>query len=126
MEDLIQLDAGIIFDFFAGGGTASRTEIILSEDRAVLSTITVFELFAGVSYNKHIEQREKFVNLCEIIDLNTGIMRKAAELYTILKQSGRLIYNEDIIIAACSIYNNSSLFTLNRKHFERIPDLILF
>ncbi len=126
MEDLIQLDDGVIFDFFTGGDTAHRTELILHEAKAVLSAITVFELFAGVRDEKHIQQRQEFVQLCEIIDLNTGIMRKAAELYTGLKQSGRLIPNEDIFIAACGIYNNYPLFTLNRKHFERIPDLILF
>ncbi len=126
MEDLIQLDAGVIFDFFAGGDTAHRTELILHEAKAVLSAITVFELFAGVRDEKHLQQRQEFVQLCEIIDLNTGIMRKAAELYTGLNQSGQLIPNEDIFIAACGIYKNYPLFTLNRKHFEIIPDLILF
>ncbi len=126
MEDLIQLDAGVIFDFFAGGDTAHRTELILHEAKAVLLAITVFELFAGVRDDKHIEQRQAFVQLCEIIDLNTGIMRKAAVLYNALKQREELIPNEDIFIASCSICKNYPLFTLNRKHFERIPDLILF
>jgi len=53
-------------------------------------------------------------------------MRKAADRYTALKQSGRLIPNEDIFIPACGIYNNYPLFMLNRKHFEKIADLIPF
>ncbi len=52
------LDTGIVFDFFSNKKSSSKTENLLFESRTALSTITVFELFKGVTNVKHIEQRK--------------------------------------------------------------------
>jgi len=48
--------------------------------------------------------------------------RRAASLYTPLKQTGRLIGNEDVLPATALELGVLAL-TRNVKHFERIPDL---
>ena len=126
MADIILLDTGIVFEFFSNKKSSSKTENILIESRAALSTITVFELFNGVTNVKHIEQREQFVTLCSLINFTDSIARKASKIYTKLKLSGNLIDTADIIIAASAIQRNFPLFTINKKHFERISGLIFY
>ncbi|MCK5093513.1 MAG: type II toxin-antitoxin system VapC family toxin [Spirochaetes bacterium] len=126
MADIILLDTGIVFDFFSNKKSSSKTENLLFESRTALSTITVFELFNGVTNVKHIEQREQFVTLCSLIDFTDSIARKASEIYTKLKLSGDLIDTVDIIIAASAMQRKFPLFTTNKKHFERISGLILY
>ena len=126
MADIILLDTGIVFDFFSNKKSSSKTENLLFESRTALSTITVFELFNGVTNVKHFEQREQFVTLCSLIDFTDSIARKASEIYTKLKLSGDLIDTVDIIIAASAMQKKFPLFTTNKKHFERISGLILY
>ena len=126
MADIILLDTGIVFDFFSNKKSSSKTENLLFESRTALSTITVFELFNGVTNVKHIEQREQFVTLCSLIDFTDSIARKASEIYTKLKLSGDLIDTVDIIIAASAMQRKFPLFTTNKKHFARISGLILY
>jgi predicted nucleic acid-binding protein len=126
LADIILLDTGIVFDFFSNKKSSSKTENLLFESRTALSTITVFELFNGVTNVKHIEQREQFVTLCSLIDFTDSIGRKASEIYTKLKLSGDLIDTVDIIIAASAMQRKFPLFTTNKKHFERISGLILY
>ncbi len=126
MADIILLDTGIVFEFFSNKISSSKTENLLYESRATLSTLTIFELFNGVTNEKHIEQREQFVKLCHIIDFTESIARKASEIYTKLKLSGELIDTVDIMIAASAMQRKISLFTNNKNHFERIPGLVLY
>ncbi len=123
---MILIDTGIIFDFFAGHENAERIEILLKDAKVSLSVITIFELFNGVENKKHILQREEFIKLCNIIDLTAPIVRKASEIYTILKKNGKLICNEDIIIAATAIYKKYPLYSINKSHFKNINGLVIY
>lgn len=123
MEDIVLFDTGIIIDFFGGRKGASLLEEILTNSFAAISTITIFELFNGVKNKNHLRQREQLVKLCEIIVINEHIARKASSLYTLLKEKGQSICNEDILIAACALSKNYPIFTNNKKHFKNIPGL---
>jgi predicted nucleic acid-binding protein len=118
-------DTDVVFEYFRGGATADRAEQILLRLEAALSSITVFELFAGVKSEKHLSQREDFIELCEIVELTASVARRAASLYSELKGQGRLIANEDLFIAATALDTGYPLFTKNRAHFERIGGLNL-
>ena len=90
-----------------------------------VSAITVYELFAGVTAKRHLQEREDLVGLCEIVDLTRAIARTAASLYTELKAKGQPIPNEDLLIAATSLECGYALLTGNRAHFRRVPGLAL-
>ncbi len=47
----------------------------------------------------------------------------SAEIYSILKQSGNIVADIDILIAGIAIENKMTLVTNNDKHFGRIPGL---
>ncbi len=125
METKVIIDTGTIFDFFVDGSYADRVEEILNGNNAVVTAITVFELFNGVTNKKHLEDRKKFVNLCDVYSLTSDIAFQASQIYTNLKKTGRTIQNEDILIAATAIFYNLPLLTINHKHFSIIKTLKL-
>ena len=49
----------------------------------------------------------------------------AAENYALLKRSGILIEDDDILIGAVAIAHNGILVTNNARHLSRIQDIIL-
>lgn len=117
----------MVFDFLADiEPQAAEVELLLSQGRLALSTISTYELFRGVKIKRHITQREQFVELCHEYPMDNPVVRMAAEIYTDLKSAGRMIPNEDILIAATAIHYSVPLLTANRRHFERIKGLRLF
>ena len=119
------LDTDVVFDYLFGGEGAGPTARLLQSTEAAVSAITLFELFAGVSSEQHLSQREELMGLCEVVELTAAMARTAARLYAELKGEGRLIANEDLLIAATSLETGYPLFTKNRSHFERIRGLVL-
>ena len=99
---------------------------ILSAGKGAVSSVTVYELFRGVGVERHLQQRIQLLSLVHTIDLTGQIARIAGRLYTDLKTSGKLIDNEDILIAATSLHHGIPVFTTNRKHFSRVPHLQLY
>lgn len=49
--------------------------------------------------------------------------RISAELYSTLRQSGKIVDDIDLLIAGIAIDNDLTLVTNNEKHFNRIPGL---
>ena len=119
------VDTCALFDFMADCNRSSEVSKLLSNSQAAISVITIYELFRGVTNQKHIVQRQQLVNLCKILEISTMIAKQAAEIYTALKKKGELIPNQDILIAATSIYWKYPLLTSNKKHFKKIPKIQL-
>ncbi len=46
------------------------------------------KIFNGVMNHKHIRQREQFVKLCRVVDIDVNVARKASGIYTDLKTGG--------------------------------------
>lgn len=88
--------------------------------------MAVYELYAGVVGRKRLEQIEKLVTLITVFGLGVTQAAIAGRIYTSLKAKGRLIENQDIIIAGICIANNPSLFTKNISHFSIVPQLNLY
>ncbi len=121
MAQVRLIDSDIVFEYLSGGETAGETAKILQSMEAAVSTITLYEAFAGVVNEKHLAQREEFIELCEVIELTASMARAAAWFYTDLKGQGRLIANEDLLISATALERGHLFFTKNRSYFERIP-----
>lgn len=121
---MILVDADVLIDFFAGvepGATAVLR--VLEERRAALSSITAFELLAGVTGKKRIAQVEALLSVVPVVDLNADDARTAASLYTLLKARGRLIGNQDLFLAATALNAGVGVLTRNRNHFSRVAGL---
>lgn len=55
---------------------------------------------------KHIEDRKKFISLCDMYSLTGEIYLQTSNIYTEMRKSEKTIQNEDILIAATAIHYN--------------------
>lgn len=122
MEGITLIDTCALFDFMAGSDRSGDVESLLLNSQAVVSVITVYELFRGVENTGHLQQRQELIGLCRVLDVTQPVSRKASEIYTVLKKKGALIANEDIFIAATAIHWKYPLLTTNKKDFRKIPE----
>lgn len=120
------VDTDIVIDYF--NGTSPQAEIVedlfLSQSLG-LTSITFFELLAGVTGKKRINDIELFLTQSIFIPLDAKAARESARIYTRLKESGSLIGNQDILIAGICIANKLPLLTRNLNHFTKVPHLHL-
>lgn len=90
-----------------------------------VSSITLFELWAGATnQTKQNDVNTLKANL-QIIDLSETIAEKAGLIFQELKQKHQNIGNNDIYIASTAITHNLPLLTNNQRHFQKIENLIL-
>ncbi|MCK4826096.1 type II toxin-antitoxin system VapC family toxin, partial [bacterium] len=73
-----------------------------------------------------LKQIDDLVSIIPVYSLEEKEAKAAAKIYTDLKQAGKLIGNQDILIAGICITYDIPLITKNTKHFSRISRLKLF
>ena len=94
-----------------------------------ISVVTYGELIYGARKSKHPEKNlataNRIAELFPIVDINKSDMEIFGEIKAKLENIGSSLADMDLLIAATSMYMNLSLVTNNKKHFNRIDDLIL-
>jgi predicted nucleic acid-binding protein len=121
---LIVIDTDAIIDFF--GNISPGAEVVselISNGEAVLTSITVFELYAGVEGKRRLSQIETLVRDLMVLPLDAIEAATAGKIYTQLKMKGQLIGTNDILIAAVCLANGLPLYTKNVTHFLKIKDI---
>jgi len=123
----ICLDTDIIIDYLK---ETKETENLMKKlynkfDEIVLTTVTIYELLAGVEYlgGKDRDDVETVIRNSSILLLDEIASREAAKITAELKKSGQQIGIADELIAAiCKTYD-TCLLTKNIGHFQRVRDL---
>lgn len=95
------------------------------KEQIFITSITLFELLIGATNLKKEEDINKLTNGIPVLALDEISSRIAAKIYLDLKAQNKIIEFRDILIAAICIKNGFTLKTLNKKHFERIDELLL-
>ena len=127
MGKTVIADTDVVIDFFSGiEPVASMVSDLIDQDCLALTTISVFELYAGISGKKRLKQIDDLFSIIPVYSLEKKEAKTAAKIYTDLKQAGKLIGNQDILIAGICITYDIPLITRNTKHFSRISHLKLF
>jgi len=101
---------------------------IPTKDLAI-SCFNLTELLYG-AYNseymdKNLERVRYLENTIEVMPFDRKAVENYAVIKSALKKQGKLIDDFDILIAAVALSNSMVLVTNNKKHFERIPNLII-
>lgn len=89
------------------------------------ATMVEFELFAGATDQRKLQDVHDILRLCQRIPLTSEIAQQAAVTYQALKQKNEIIEIRDIIIASTAIHADLPIMTLNTAHFQRIDGLTL-
>jgi len=122
------IDTDILSYYFKGDEIVYKNfEIYLQRyDLIEISIVTYYEILSGLLAKnalKQIEIFEEFVIDNLIIPLTEDSVKFSAELYSTLRQSGKIIDDIDLLIAGVAIENEMTLVTNNENHFKRIPGL---
>jgi tRNA(fMet)-specific endonuclease VapC len=126
MEGFVVADTDVIIDFCSGSEPFAKIVAqLIREDRLALTSITVFELYAGVTGPKRLDQIDNLVSLIKVFPFGTEDALAAVGIYNDLKRVGKLICIQDILIAGVCLARRRPLLTRNRGHFSRIPHLKL-
>jgi predicted nucleic acid-binding protein len=96
---------------------------LLAEHRAVLSAVSVFELFCGARGRGQIGQIAALASRLPPIELTGAAARRAGQQYVRLARRGRLIGNQDLMIAATAAELGIAVLIRNRSHFDHIEGL---
>ena len=92
-----------------------------------VSIISVAELYEGVIYSRHPDKSEKalteFLSGVAVLGLDEGIARIFGQERGRLRQSGQMIGDFDLLIAATARYYQVPICSNNRSHFDRIEGL---
>jgi len=119
------LDTNII-SYYLKGIENFKEKISSNFDLLSISIISYYEIVSGlqsIDANRRIAEFETFCELIDIINLDKVSISASCKIYAVLKKSGRLIDDIDILIAGIALSNNLVMVTDNTGHFERIEGL---
>jgi len=91
-----------------------------------ISEITIAELTYGAyhssNFQKHIKEVTQLELLFDVIPIYDCLSTFGKEK-AILKKSGNLIPDFDLLIGITSVYHKMTMITNNQKHLSRISDI---
>lgn len=104
-------------------------DVVDSAEVLYVSAITVSELLFGVLRSQRVERNleivERLLERVSVLSFDEKSARQTAYLKEHLLRVGRPIADLDLQIAGTALAYNLQLVTHNRRHFERIPGLVL-
>ncbi len=119
MEKII-LDTNILIEILKNNKeTINEVEKF---DIHYISEITKMELFYGALNKKELEKLKKFIELFEVIPINSSISNIASDLIYKYAKSHNLNI-PDGLIAATALEYKYKLFTYNLKDFKYIANI---
>jgi tRNA(fMet)-specific endonuclease VapC len=110
-----------------------RTEVLdrraAEVDEIVTTWVTASELFYGAAKSSKPDANAavvvRFLNTLAVLPPDLASARLFGEVKARLSNAGQVIADADLFIAALALSRGATLVTGNRKHYERIPGLVL-
>jgi len=94
-----------------------------------VSFVTVGELLFGAYKKKwgpaRVADLNQRLRSVVIVPYDIGLCQTYGDLKATLQESGRVVADNDLWIAACAVRHSITLISNNRAHFENIPGLAL-
>ncbi len=124
-EGLVLCDTNVFINFFNGNEETIDIFKKLGDKRILIHSVTVMELYQGMSNNTELNRMKKKIKNYSILHFNTDVSTLTIEYINRFKLSHNLQI-PDAIIAASAVTFNLPLFTYNLKDFQFIPDISLY
>jgi tRNA(fMet)-specific endonuclease VapC len=126
----VLIDTDILSYYFKGDKkVVENFEIYLQHFELIeISIITYYEILGGLLAKNALKQLRVFDDFVIdnlVIPMTDNSAKISAELYSTLKQTGKIVDDIDLLIAGIAIENDLILITNNEKHFSRIPGLMI-
>jgi tRNA(fMet)-specific endonuclease VapC len=126
---MVVLDTDVLIEFSRGNPKVLEKVKQLQQIEDISTTIfNLEEYLFGLYKNgqkEEIEQGKKFLNGIKHYDYTRKELETVTKTKVKLENDGKKIGSYDECIAGICIAKNEPLFTLNKKHFERVKELKL-
>jgi len=123
---LILADTDVLIDYLAGVQPAtSLIKGYAGAGRLQTTAITCFELLSGAGEGQRGDAVRQLIGALDVLPLNRQSAELAAGVRRTLDRNGQSIGMGDSLIAGIALTHSLPLFTRNRKHFDRVPGLVL-
>jgi predicted nucleic acid-binding protein len=123
---MIVADTDVLIDALRGREpAASRVVTALTEGTLATTAITAFELRSGARTAEEIDLVEALLAGLPVLPFDDGAAKAAGSCRRGLEALGSTIGMGDYLIAGICLSRGAPLLTRNRKHFERVPELLL-
>lgn len=98
-------------------------------DEVATTWVTASELFYGAAKSAKPDANAalvvRFLNTLPVLAPDLASARLFGEVKSRLATAGQIVADADLFIAAVALSRGATLVTGNRKHYERIPGLVL-
>lgn len=123
---MILLDSSVLIDYFrkTHKKNAFLWELMGGNDILAISVITKYEIYVGSSPAQKPFWDTLFETLT-VYPIDDDVADIAVVVQQKMKQIRLKIDVPDLLIASTALSHNCALATLNIKHFESVPNLIL-
>ena len=109
------LDTSVIIDFLAGDQRiVAVIKEILSKEDIKTTTITEYELLRHKTKIKK-QAAERFLSGVIVCSFDRDAAKKAAELFQELQDAGRMVNENDLLIAGIALAHDEILLTRDQK-----------
>jgi tRNA(fMet)-specific endonuclease VapC len=123
---VILADSDVLIDYlWEIPPVAQQVARYVQADRLLTTAISCFELLSGADKGKRRDKILELIDSLSVLSLDLPAALRAAEVRRYLDRTGQSIGMGDSLIAGTALLHNLSLFTRNRSHFARVPDLTL-
>jgi predicted nucleic acid-binding protein len=115
------IDTSVVIDFLAGNEKiVSLVKELAEQEEIKTTTITEYELLKHKTELKR-QVAEKFLSAIIVCPFDRASARKAALLFEKLSKTGKMVNENDLLIAGISLANDEPLLTRDQK-FANIDD----
>lgn len=91
-----------------------------------ISSISVFELFAGAIDNSKVKNVQLLLKWLEVVEFDEELGEMAGRIFILLKKRNKIIDFRDLFIGTTAVFYNLEIATLNINHFVNIPNIKIF
>jgi tRNA(fMet)-specific endonuclease VapC len=95
----------------------------------VTTWITAAELYYGAAKSKAPEKNRglvtSFLATLPTLGLNDASVQVFGEAKALLERQGQRLADADLFIGAIAVAHHATMVTGNRRHYERIPGIIV-
>lgn len=125
-NQVIMLDTSILIDYYRKTNKANLTWVALVRQgyKFAISTITKYEIYTGATQSQLVFWDDVLLAIT-VIPFDEKCVDMAVILHANLKRKRKQIDLADLFIAATAVSYGMSFAMLNKKHFDRISELIL-
>lgn len=125
-----QVDSDWTIDYLNGIPRIVKALNGFLPDGVGISIISMAEIYDGISGNISWEYAEQalsdFLDYVEVLPLDDATCRIFAGERRRLRAAGNIIGDFDLMIGSTALRHGLTLFTNNRRHFERMAGLDIF